>query len=702
MKDKKNKKRNNKNKDLIKTNIRYNSMLILIYLVGIVLIVSLFKIQILDGLDYRADSNARLTRETRVKAKRGNILDRTGKPLGTTELSYGLELYKTQVDDDKLNDMALRLTSILESNKEKYEKGLIISVNPFKFINIDLEKLEEWKESRGIPSEASAKESFYLLRDKYNIKTENVEDIAKILNIRELIEEKGYGQVSGLEIAETISRKSALEITAESNKLSGVNVTNKPNRKYNVKTLAAHIIGYIGRIDENEYEENIEQDYQMNDVIGKTGIERTFEEFLKGEDGLNQIDMTLEGNVIGEYTIKEAIGGSDVILTIDSSLQSITEKSLESRITALRRQNLIINGGSAVVMNIHSGEILAMASYPTFSPSAFLGGISAEDWKKYNVSTNPLMNRAIQGTYEPGSAFKMVPALAALNEKKISTADTVYCTGIYNRAHNPKCWTYRYSGGGHGAMDTQDALKNSCNVYFYEMGYRLGIDLLEKYTRYFGLGEKTGIELKGEVAGFAAGKETAKLKGETWTEGGTLSAAIGQSYNSFSPLQLAKYVSMIANDGKMVKPTIVKSVINSIGTAVSKEEINRVVNKELDYEYVEPEEIKFKQSDIDAIHRGMRDVTSGGGTASWLFTNLPITIAGKTGTAEAGDYVNGTFVCFAPYDTPEIAIAVVIENGQSGGEAAIVAREILKEYTGMNAVHIKEKMTVQKEGSYII
>ncbi len=691
-----------KNKELIKNNIRYNSMLVLIYLVGILLIVALFKVQILDGLEYRADSNARLIRETRVKAKRGNILDRTGKPLGTTELSYGLELYKTQVGDDKLNDMALRLTNILEENEEKYERALIINTNPFSFKDVDEEYLDEWKEDRNIPREASAKETFYLLRDRYNIKSENIEDIAKILNLRELIEEKGYGQVSGLEIAETISRKSALEITAESNRLSGVNVTTKPNRKYNVDTLASHIIGYIGRIDENEYDEREDQDYQMNDVIGKTGIERTFEEFLKGRDGLKQIDMTLEGNVIGEYTLKEAVGGSDVILTIDSSLQSITEKSLRNRILSLRRQGYKIDGGGAVVLNVNSGEVLAMASYPTFSPSDFLGGISSEDWAKYNVNTYPLMNRAIQGTYEPGSSYKMIPALAALNEKKISIHDTVYCTGIYNRAHKPKCWTYRYSGGGHGGMDVSDALKNSCNVYFYEMGYRLGIDSLEKYTRYFGLGEKTGIELTGESAGFAAGKGTAKERGEVWTEGGTLSAAIGQSYNSFSPLQLAKYVAMIANNGEVVNPTIVKSVINSTGSAISKEDINKSVSKELGYEYKEPEKINFKQSDINAIHRGMRDVTSGGGTASWLFVNLPITIAGKTGTAEAGANVNGTFVCFAPYENPEIALAVVIENGQSGGEAAIVAREILKEYTGMNAIHITEKMDVQKEGSYIL
>ena len=199
--------------------------------------------------------------------------------------------------------------------------------------------------------------------------------------------------------------------------------------------------------------------------------------------------------------------------------QKITEKSLTSRIASLRRQGYRIDGGGAVVLNIHSGEILAMASYPTFSPSAFLGGISEENWKKYNASTHPLMNRTIQGTYSPGSSFKMIPALAALNEKKISIYDRVYCSGIYNRAHKPRCWTYAYSGGGHGSLNVSGALSNSCNVFFYEMGYRLGIDKLEKYTRYFGLGEKTGVELKGETAGYAAGKKVAEEKGETWTEG---------------------------------------------------------------------------------------------------------------------------------------------------------------------------------------
>lgn len=694
--------KNKKDKELIKNNIRYNFMLVLVYLVGMVLCVALFKVQILDGLEYREESNARLVRETLIKAKRGNILDRTGKPLGTTELSYGVELYKTQIEDEKLNELALRLTNILEANKEKYNKAVFIKTSPFEFQEKNAEKLADWKERKNIPQEASAEEAFYILKDRYNITNENIVDIRKILNIRELIEEKGYGQVSGLEIAENISRKSALEITADSNRLAGVNVVTKPTRKYNVNTLAAHVIGYIGRIDENEYEERADKGYQMNDVIGKTGVERTFEEFLRGADGLKQIEMTIEGNVVGEYTVKEAVDGSDIILTIDNSIQKITEKSLLNRITSLKRQGYQIDGGSAVVLHLSSGEILAMASYPTYSPSAFLGGISESDWKKYNSRTHPLMNRAIQGSYSPGSSFKMVTALAALNEKKISTYDTVYCTGIYNRAHKPRCWTYQYSGGGHGSLNVTGALSNSCNVFFYEMGYRLGIDKLEKYIRYFGLGEKTGVELKGEAAGYAAGKQTAKDQGEVWTEGGTLSAAIGQSYNSFTPLQLAKYVAMVANNGKVVKPTIVKSVISSTGSAISKEEINKAVEKELGYTYIEPKEIKFKQSDINAVHRGMYEVTGGGGTAAWLFTNLPIKIAGKTGTAEAGKFVHGTFVCFAPYSNPEIAIAVVIENGQSGGEAAIVAREILKEYIGMNAVHIKEKMTVQKEGSYIL
>ena len=696
------KEKKRKNKELIRNNIRYNIMLILIYLVGIILIVALFKIQILDGLTYRENSNTRLTRETIIKAKRGNILDRTGKPLGTTELSYGVELYKTQIDDEKLNDLALRLTNILDKNKEKYNKGLIIDSKNFKFINISGEDLEDWKERRGIPKEASAQEAFYLLRDKYNIKIDDVNEITKILNIRELIEEKGYGQVSGLEIAEKISRKSALEITAEANRLSGVNVVTKPERKYNVNTFAAHVIGYMGKIDEYEYEERKDKGYLLNDVIGKTGVERTFEEFLKGKNGLKQIDMTLEGNVTGEYIVKEAVGGSDVILTIDNSIQKVTERALSKRINFLRRKGYRIDGGGAVVIHISSGEILAMASYPTYSPSAFLGGISDANWKKYNVRTKPLMNRAIQGTYSPGSSFKMIPAIAALTEKKISINDTVYCSGIYNRAHNPRCWTYQYSGGGHGSMNVTRALANSCNVFFYEMGYRLGIDKLEKYTRYFGLGEKTGVELPGESAGFVASKQTAKEKGEEWTMGGTLSAAIGQSYNSFSPLQLAKYAAMIANNGKVVKPTIVKSVINSTGSAISREDINKVVSKEIGYEYKSPKEIKFNQNHINAVKRGMREVTSGGGTAAWVFADLPMVFAGKTGTAEAGNYVHGTFVCFAPYTKPEIAIGVVIENGRSGGEAAMVAKEILKEYIGINAVHIKEKMTVQKEGSYII
>lgn len=697
MKDKENKEK----RRALNINIRYNIFLIFTYLIGIWLLVGLFRIQIIKGLEYRENSNARLTNESKIIAKRGSILDRTGKPLATTNVKYRVEIYKTKTDNHSLNQIAEVLTKTLNENKEKYNNSYIINIKPFQFTKSN-EQVLEWKEKRGINEKASAEEAFYTLRDKYEIQEKNLEKINDIICIRELIKNQGYNETGSIEIAKKVDRKTALELLASSDKIPGLNIVANPERAYEVNTLASHVLGYMGRINEEEYKEKKKYGYSQDENIGKTGIEGALEHFLKGKDGKKYIEMTFDGNVLDEYVTKQAVGGDDVILTIDSSMQKITERALEKRILNLRRKGYEINGGSAVVLDIKTGEVLSMASYPDFSPKDFLGGISKNDWEKYNNKTNPLINRAIQGSYEPGSSYKMVTGIAALNENKVKTDEYIFSTGIYPRAHKPRCWIYRYTGHGHGWMNIESALANSCNYYFYEMGYRLGIDKLEEYTRYFGLGEKTGIELTGEISGYVAGKQTAKLRNEKWTEGGTYSAAIGQSYNSFTPLQMAKYVAMIANDGRQVNPTIIKAVISSTGTAEDRDKVEKEITKEIGTNKNIKKSKKFKKEHIQAIKKGMKQVTSGNGTAARLFKDLPIKIAGKTGTAEAGNYVNGTFVCFAPYDDPKIAISVIIENGQSGGEAALVAKEIIQEYLGMNVVNIKEDMSVETESQKFI
>lgn len=282
--------------------------------------------------------------------------------------------------------------------------------------------------------------------------------------------------------------------------------------------------GYINSISPEQYEANKENGYTMNDIYGQTGIEYVFEPYLKGKNGIKQIDMSVNGDVTSEYTAEEAIKGSNVVLTIDASLQKITEQALEDTINNIRNKvyttkDYPADAGAIVVMDVGTGDVLAMASYPDYEPSSFVGGISTELWNYYRADENnkPLMNRAIAGAYAPGSTFKMVTATAALETGAVTTKEKINDTGVYPRGHNPACWIYNQYRRGHGYLNISGAIKHSCNYFFYEMGYRIGIETLNKYVSMFGLGKKTGIELTSETSGTIASPEVAKIYGETWT-----------------------------------------------------------------------------------------------------------------------------------------------------------------------------------------
>ena len=470
--------------------------------------------------------------------------------------------------------------------------------------------------------------------------------------------------------------------------------------------MAAHVIGYTGKIKEEEYKAN-KDDYDIDDIIGKTGIEYVFEKYLKGTDGEKQKEMAVDGTITGEYVSKNAIAGSDVVLTIDSNLQKTTEESLENCINKIKNggfsQRYDAQGGAAVVINVNTGEVLATASYPTYEPQWFVGGISQENWAYLRDDTrHPQLNKAIQSTYAPGSTFKMVTAIAGLETGVITTKEKINDTGIYKKYNSEwKCWYYTSYHRGHGYQNVTQALQHSCNYFFYETGDRMGIDNLSKYALHFGLGNKTGIELPNEKSGAAASKETyAKIRnGATMGPGDTLNASIGQGDNNFTPMQIAKYISSIANSGTVVNPTIIKSVLNSDGTEVSKDEIRKYTNEKLGI--VDTDDgITISDESIEVAKEGMRMAASeAGGTAYNIFKNFNIEVAGKTGSAEAGkdsngkDLVNAWFVCFAPFDNPEVAVVVMIENGGHGNYAAEVARDVLIQYFGMNeSTEVDESM----------
>lgn len=679
--------------------MRYNLVTVLIYATGIILLLQLFNLQIIHGSEYREQSNNRLTRESTLEASRGSILDNSGTELAGNSMGFSLELYKTKIDNDVLNNTILKIIQVLEANGDQYVDSFPININPYAFTLTDEEKIEKWKLDNKIDQNATPEECFNKMKEKYKIKNENPEEARKIMAIRYQITQKGYSSTKAITISTNMSRASALVFNERSSEFLGVNVVVEPVRNYTFGSLAAHIIGNIGRIGDEELKTR-KDTYSANDIIGKTGIEYVFEEYLKGENGTKQLDMSVDGTVNEEYITKEAIKGADVVLTVDANLQKITEEVLVNTINKIREGGFgkvyDTNAGAAVVMNVKTGDILSMASYPTYNPQDFVGGISNDKWSEYNNNpNNPLRNKAAQDAYSPGSVFKMITAIAGLETGVVSKTERIYDSGIYDKYTKPHCWIYDTSHRGHGSINVSQAIEKSCNVFFYTIGDRMGIDALEKYARYFGLGNKTGIELPSETSGIVASRNRGN-----WYGGMITSASIGQGDNQFSPLQIAKYISMLTNGGNRIDPTIVKTVIKADGSEVLKEEYETKVKEILGLKEEETEQMQINQENLDVILEGMKSVTDdSGGTGYSIFKNFNIEVGGKTGSAEVKkngqELVNAWFAGFAPFDDPEIAVVVFIENGGHGYYAGEAVRDIMAQYFGMNTNQVQEDMSAQ-------
>ena len=613
-------------------------------------------------------------------------------------MGFNVDLYKTKIDTATLNKTILNTIRILESNKDKYINNLPIKVNPFEFENQDEETQKKWKKENDINENATAEECFYSLKKEYKIEQEDIEEAYKIMIVRYEIARNGYSSIRPVTIAKDVSRASAVKLGEQSIYFPGISATTEPLVSYPSGSLASHILGYVGNITQAELDGR-EDTYGINDVIGKVGIQYVFEEYLRGQNGIKQLDMSVDGNITDEYITKEAVAGSDVILTIDANLQATTEKALANNIKKIASGGFSktseAKAGAAVVMNVKTGEILAMASYPDYEPELFVNGISQKKLDEYNKGDN-IFNRAISGVYAPGSTFKMITAIAGLETGAITPTEKINDVGVYKKAHEPACWIWNSYGMTHGWLNVTDAIIHSCNYFFYEVGYRVTIDNIAKYAKYYGLGQKTNVELPMEEEGVVATRDKAKERGDEWQIGETLSAAIGQSYNSYTPIQMAKYISMLANGGKPIDVSIVKSVIDVNGNQISKEEITKFVNAKLGLEKQEKEDLNIKKENLEAILKGMKGVTSEeGGTAYSTFADFNIELGGKTGSAQTdvNGKVNGWFVGFAPYDEPEVAVVVLVENAGSGSYTAEVARDILQEYFGMNMEKVEENLT---------
>ncbi len=432
----------------------------------------------------------------------------------------------------------------------------------------------------------------------------------------------------------------------------------QPIRNYPYHELAVHALGYVGEVSSYEIEQGLFKNISQGSLVGKGGLEKTYDKYLRGEDGAFMEEVDVAGNVVKHYDSVQPIPGKNLKLTIDYELQKELEAFTDKHLAFLRSSGIAPGARAAAVVAIdpRNGAVRAMVSRPGYDPNWFVHGISSKNWNSINNDPNyPMNNKVITGEYPPGSTFKIVTGSAAFELKKVGLNEPIFDGGFH-----PMVPTMGNAGGEVlGWLTFIKALAMSDNVNFYELGYRVGIDNIEKYAHIFGFGERTGIDLEGESKGLVASK---KVKREIWDEdwrlGDTFNAAIGQGFNLTTPIQLSVMLSIVANGGTKYQPYLVDSIINSDGSLFEKPK--RAEGKHID----------VSQQTIDYIRMGMSATTQEGGTASY-FAGLPKPIAGKTGTAEnSHGRDHGLFVAYGPVDDPELVVVCIVEQGGFGSVAA--------------------------------
>ncbi len=642
----------------------------------------LANLQIVNGESYRQQSQRRVYRTVTVAAPRGGIYDRYGRALVVNRMAFSVQLDGYLLPADRTNEILLALLQTLQDEQLAFVDALPLTNVPVSFLEdaedstTQADRLQRLLDRKELPQDATAQQVMDKLIKDYDLEDYTPHQQRLLAGVRYEMELRDFSALTRFTVAESVDVATVTAIKERQEFFQGVEVEVVPVREY-TSTLASHILGRTGPIYKAEAEQYLEQGYQLSDTVGLDGIEKSMESVLRGVSGEKRVEQTLYGKTVDVISSKEPQAGRNVILSIDSAVQQAAESALESTITSLARAGQSradrraadANVGAAVAIDVNTGKILAMASYPTYDLSTYLA-----DYSELLADPNkPLFNRAVAGAYAPGSTYKMVSAVAGLEEGVVDTKTIIVDKGIYTyyAPYSPRCWVYTDYGTTHGAQNVVQALQNSCNYYFYEVGRLVGIDALVNWTRAFGLGEKTGVEVGGEVSGTVAGPDEREAKAERWYDGDTIQAAIGQSDHLFTPIQLCNYIATLANGGTRYQPTLIEGVSSYHNTSKI-ERTKPVVLEQLD---IEPDYLA-------AVLAGMRAVSEVG-TASSVFGNYPIAVAGKTGTASVSSgTANGVFVCFAPYENPEIAIAVVVEHAGSGNGIAPVARAMLDAYFG--------------------
>lgn len=676
---------------------RVAGLVILILLLLTVYLVSLYKLQIIEG-EANYNRSSELTNSERVvTAARGNIYDRYGRTLVSNEETYNLK-----IDTDKLfanddpNSVILELVHMVQGYGDEYTDDLPITMTPpFEYdpdmTAIQRTMLDAYYVRQEIDPKSTAVELMSYMRTRYNIDNSySAEEMRIIAGVRYSINVRYAVNTADYVFVEDASMKLISSIME--NKLVGIEVERAYSRKYGTE-YAAHILGYTGLMTQEEYEKYSLLNYSTDAMVGKDGVEYAFENYLHGKDGKVIETKNSAGTVLATVYEEEPEPGNHVYLTIDSVLQEQTERILANGVSILK-QNIAqkraegtargdynvdlkdeITGAAAVVVNVKTGEPLAMASWPTYNVATIL-----EDYQDLLEAENaPLFNRPLMGTYAPGSTFKPCTAIAALTMGIVNTEDKIKCEGVYTRyaaeGYAPECWIWNSTKDHltHPEENVTTAIRDSCNYYFYSVGNFLGVDDLGRFAADFGLGEYSGIELveaKGNMSNQANHMDYA---GAEWRIGDTLQAAIGQSDSVFTPIQMAEYCATVANSGTRYSASILKSIRNYDYS-----------EKLYDREPTVMSTVESAEYNWAAVHEGMwevlNDYINEKNVNVWV--DCPWRVAGKTGTAQKGEGIqnDGIFMCYAPYKDPEVAIFVVVERGGAGADVQFIARHIMDAY----------------------
>ena len=670
---------------------------------------TLYKLQIIEGAAYYEESQNKRVSEQTVTAARGNILDRYGRVLVSNRECYNLKISDKRLFSDEVEDpnaVILQMINMVEAAGDKYTDDLPITKEPpFEYTNMtDIQRmlLNAYLKDKGLDEDTTAVELMSYFRTRYDIAgSYNAEEMRKIASVRYAVNVRYAINTNPYVFVEDAS----IDLISDLMGVVGnvVEVETSYIREYNTQ-YAAHILGYVQAMSDADMEkyrpgkENSTYDYDTK--VGKDGVELAFENWLHGTNGKATVERTASGTVTSTIYTEDPVPGNHVYLTIDIQLQEAVERILETGIQTLQlkrdEDNLKavsegrtddvredIQGGAIVVVDIKTGEPLAIASYPTYNLSTLL-----EDYDEISSTEyDPLFNRALLGAYAPGSTFKPCTAIAGLSENIINTETQILCDGVFTKyadqGYAPECWIYTQDHLTHGNDNVTEALKDSCNIFFYTVADNLGIRKLMEYAEDFGLGESTGIELVETTGNMANPDNHLTYDVDEWVDGDTVQTGIGQSDSLFTPLQLAEYCAAIANGGTRHSAALLKSVRSfDYSRQLYQKDTEALSTVETaDYNWA-------------AVQRGMylmaNDISSSSLTVyyalgNYSYNGVSLPVAAKTGTSQLGEDKtnNAIFMCYAPFDDPQIAISIVVERGQAGANLSSMARNVLDAYFGL-------------------